>query len=184
MRWNLIPNWLLGSEQILFDCRADGFSLVWRRSGLRLKRTRSKMPTRKWKMPTSCLLHNNLHYNERSNDRLGLIPNRDCRLVKVQLSRSKEGIVRSVVEQCCQKCLRICGSGFRRERKRKMVRTAIVRPYRYMGRFCPKEGKNRRKVTKIFQSLWNLIVLYCRMKWFWCEWLSCILLPEKVLREE
>ena len=41
-------------------------------------------------MPTSCLLHNNLHYNEWSNDRLGLIAHRDGRLVKVQLSRSKE----------------------------------------------------------------------------------------------
>ena len=41
-------------------------------------------------MATSCLLHNNLHYNEWSNDRLGVIPNRDCMLVKVQLSRSKE----------------------------------------------------------------------------------------------
>ena len=32
----------------------------------------------------------------------------------------------------------------------KMVRTAIVRPYMYKGGYCPKEGKNRRKVNVFF----------------------------------
>ena len=65
---------------------------------------------------------------------------------------------------CCQKCLRICGSGFRRERKRKMVCTAIVRPYRYMGRYCPKEGKNRRKVNDF---LFSCLKCYLYLLKFW-----------------
>ena len=62
----------------------------------------------------------------------------------------KRRIVRSVVGECCssglwrhccQKCLRICGSGFCRERKRKMVCTAIVRPYSIRGDIAPKREK-------------------------------------------
>ena len=34
----------------------------------------------------------------------------------------------------------------------KMVRTAIVRPYMYRGGYCPKEGKNRRKVNDFLFS--------------------------------
>ena len=69
----IIPNRSLDSEQILFVCWADGFSLVWRRSRLRREQTRSKMPTRKWKMAGSYLLHNNLHYNGLMTD-WGLSP--------------------------------------------------------------------------------------------------------------
>ena len=69
----IIPNRSLDSEQILFVCWADGFSLVWRRSRQRREQTRSKMPTRKWKMAGSYLLHNNLHYNGLMTD-WGLSP--------------------------------------------------------------------------------------------------------------
>ena len=71
----VIPNRSLDSEQISLDCWADGFSLAWRRSGLRRERTRNKMPTRKWKMTGSYLLYNELHYNVLMTD-LGLIPHR------------------------------------------------------------------------------------------------------------
>ena len=66
------PNRSLDPEQILFDCWADVFSLVWRRSGLRRELMRNKMPTRKWKRSGSYLLHNDLHYNGLMND-LGLV---------------------------------------------------------------------------------------------------------------
>ena len=68
------PKRSLDPEQILFDCWADGFSFVWRRSGLRRERTRNKMPTRKWKMTGSYLLHKALHHNGLMTD-LGLTPN-------------------------------------------------------------------------------------------------------------
>ena len=57
------PNRSLDSEQISLVCWADGWLWVRRRSELRRKRTKYKMPTRKWKMAGSYLLHNELHYN-------------------------------------------------------------------------------------------------------------------------
>ena len=42
-----IPNRSLDSEQFLFDCWADAWLWVWRRSVLRREQTRNKMSTRK-----------------------------------------------------------------------------------------------------------------------------------------
>ncbi len=44
-----------------------------------------------------------------------------------------------------------------------MVCTAIVRPY-YMGRYCPKEGKNRRKVNDF---LFSYLKCYLYLLKFW-----------------
>ena len=57
------PNRSLDTEQISLDCWADCWLWVRRRSGLRLERTKNKMPTREWKMTGSYLLYNDLHYN-------------------------------------------------------------------------------------------------------------------------
>ena len=44
-----------------------------------------------------------------------------------------------------------------------MVCTAIVRPYKYMGRYCPKEGKNRRKVTNFLRIACVLLLLLSKL---------------------
>ena len=44
-----------------------------------------------------------------------------------------------------------------------MVCTAIVCPYIYMGRYCPKEGKNSEKLTFYFVSTSNLIIQLVKM---------------------
>ena len=44
-----------------------------------------------------------------------------------------------------------------------MVCTAIVCPYMYMGRYCPKEGKNGEKLTSYFVFVFNLIIRPIKM---------------------
>ena len=44
-----------------------------------------------------------------------------------------------------------------------MVYTAIVCPYMYMGRYCPKEGKNGEKLTFHFVFVSNLIIRFIKM---------------------
>ncbi len=39
------------------------------------------------------------------------------------------------------------------------------RPYKYMGRYCPKEGKNREKVKFLLQDILDLLYEYCKR---WC----------------
>ena len=39
-----------------------------------------------------------------------------------------------------------------------MVYTAIVCPYMYMGRYCPKEGKNGEKLTFQFSNTIDLTI--------------------------
>ena len=58
-----ILNRSLDPERTSLDCWADGWLWVRRRSGLRREQTSNKMPTRKWKMTGSYLLHNELYYN-------------------------------------------------------------------------------------------------------------------------
>ncbi len=36
-------------------------------------------------------------------------------------------------------------------------------PYKYMGRYCPKEGKNREKVKFLLQEVFDLLCVYCKM---------------------
>ena len=44
-----------------------------------------------------------------------------------------------------------------------MVYTAIVCPYMYMGRCCPKEGKNGEKLISYFVFISNLIIRFIKM---------------------
>ena len=44
-----------------------------------------------------------------------------------------------------------------------MVYTAIVCPYMYMGRYCPKEGKNGEKLTSYFVFTSNLIIILIKI---------------------
>ena len=44
-----------------------------------------------------------------------------------------------------------------------MVYTAIVCPYMYMGRYCPKEGKNGEKLTFQFSNTLDLIIRIIKM---------------------
>ena len=40
-----------------------------------------------------------------------------------------------------------------------MVCTTIVCPYMYMGRYCPKEGKNGEKLTFQFSNTTDLTII-------------------------
>ena len=43
-------------------------------------------------------------------------------------------------------------------------------PYKYMGRYCPKEWKNRGKVTKKLWSRCKMIILVVKMVWLLFVW--------------
>ena len=37
-------------------------------------------------------------------------------------------------------------------------------PYKYMGRYCPKEGQNREKVKFLLQESFDLLGVCCKMR--------------------
>ena len=132
----IYPKSALDAEQILFDCWADGFPLVWSPSGQCRERMSNKMPTRKWKMTGSYLLHNDLHYNGLMTD-WGLAFR--CSYFVVVLEIWDDMLY-----------------WLSPWKKRwSVLRVSLWRFYKYIPCHCRKVRKKRGKATKSFRSFGN-----------------------------